>query len=243
MRVPFAVAVLVLSSAALLAPPASAWLDPYVRVAYGASQLKMSEVNANIDRVEASIQEAGYPASFRPVPVSYGPHASAGLWLFPGLRVGATYTYQRSYGVNRVHVPGSFFYEDDLDFRMRELGIEAAIRVPGLPGFMVGGEVARADAKMIEGVGADDAGGPFALDVTATGGGTTYNAYVGFEQTNSAHVAGFIRLGYRVRDMGRLPATGTTWDGVNTTPVSTQTAQLDYSGVYITMGMGFDLVR
>ena len=243
MRAPVAVVLLVLGGTALLACPASAWMDPFVRVAYGASQLKMSEVNANIDRVENSIQEAGYPADFRHVPVSYGPHASAGLWLFRGLRVGATYTYQRAYGVNRVHVPGRLFYEDDLDFRMRELGIEAAVRVPGLPGFMLGGEMARADAKIIEGVGADDASGPYSLDFSGTGSGITYNAYLGYEQTNDAHVAGFIRLGYRVRNMGAFPVTGTTWDGVSTTPVSGESAPLDYSGLYITVGMGFDLVH
>src|SRR5262249_2231138 len=160
---------------------------------------------------------AGYPADFGRVPTAYGPHGSAGLWLLPGFRVGATYTYQKSYGVYRVHVPGSFFYEDDLDFRMREFGIEAAVRVPRLMGFTFGGEVARANAKMIEGLGTDDAGGPSSLDVTATGTGTTYNAYVGIEQTNTIHVAGFFRLGYRARRMGHLNATGTAWDGVNTT--------------------------
>jgi len=241
-RIHFSVLVLLLGTA-LPAGPARAWLNPYARVAYGANQLRMDEVNDNIRRTEDDIQAMGYPAHFQGVALGYGPHASVGLWLLPGLRVGATYDYQKSYRVNRVHVPGSFFYEDDLDFRMRELGLEAAIRVPRMYGFTVGAGMAQADAKMIEGVGADDFSGPSSLDVTASGSGKTYHAYVGLEQSSATHVVGFLRLGYRRRDMGSLMASGTTWDGVSTTPVSGPTAKMDYSGYYVTVGMGYDLMR
>jgi len=38
-----------------------------------------------------------------------------------------------------------------------------------------------------------------------------------------------------------MNSSGTFWDGVSTTPVSAQTANLDYSGIYAMVGMGYDL--
>jgi len=234
-------ALLALLAIAFPAGPACAWMNPYVRAAYGANQLKMDAVNDNLHDTENTIQEMGYPAKFQNVAPAYGPHASAGLWLVPGLRVGATYDYQRSTRTNRVHVPGSFFYQDDLDLRMRELGIEAAFRMPHLYGLLIGGGIAHSDAKAIEGTGTDSYSGPTGLDMTATGTGKTYNVFVGLEQTNPTHFVGFLRLGYRHREMGHMNSSGTFWDGVNTTPVSAQTANLDYSGIYAMVGMGYDL--
>ena len=242
MRTRLIPALLALLAIAIAPGAAHAWMNPYIRAGYGANQLKMDAVNDNIHTTENSIQEAGYPAKFQNVAPAYGPHVSAGLWLLPGLRVGATYDYQRSTRTNRVHVPGSFFYQDDLDFRMRELGIEAAYRIPRLYGLTFGGGIAQANAKAIDGTGTDSFAGPTGLDLTATGTGHTYNVFVGLEQTNPTHFVGFLRFGYRHRDMGRMNSSGTYWDGVNTVPASGQTSQLDYSGIYASVGMGYDLM-
>ena len=234
---------LVVLSSLLALKPAAAGVSPYFRVAFSENQLKMSEVNAGIMRSQEAIRAAGYPADFQKIGYAMGPDASAGLWLFSWFRVGATYSYQRSYRENRVHVPGQLFYDDQLGLRMTEVGGEAAIRISRLAGLSVGGEVAQAHAKLIEGYTVEQPGYQYYADGTAERTKTTYGAFVGIDQTNSSGYSGFIRAGYRFRDIGSMPSKGTVSDGTNSASFTGNTFGMDYSGFYVTLGMGFDLVR
>jgi hypothetical protein len=226
-----------------LAAPAVAGLSPYVRLDYGGSQLRMTDGNNLIHENEASLQEAGYPAAFEKIGSGYGPSASVGLWLFPAFRLGATYSYLRAVRNNQVHVPGALFYADDVDFRVTEIGGEAALRMKRLLGLTVGASVARGRAEMIEGYSVADAYGQFYQDATANRTKTTYGAFVGLDQTNPAGVAGFVRLGFQYRDMGRMPSQLTISDGVNTAQATGNTIWLDYSGIYFKVGVGYDFVH
>ena len=223
------------------AVPAGAGIAPYVRLDYGGNQLQMREGNKLIEQAEASFKAQGLSATFRKIGAGMGPSGSVGLWLFPGFRVGATYSYLRSVRTNHLHVPGQLFYADDLDFRMTEVGGEAAVRFTRLLGFTLGADVAKGRAELIEGYSAEDFSGQLYLDATAHGTKTTYGAYVGFDQTNPSGVAGFIRAGFRYRDMGSLPSQLTISDGTNTTQATGKTVPLDYGGFYVKLGIGYDL--
>ena len=164
------------------AMPAGAGIVPCVRLDYGSNQLQMRDGNKLIKQAEASFKAQGLPAAFRKVGAGLGPSGSVGLWLFPGLRIGATYSYLRSVRTNHLHVPGRLFYADDLDFRITEVGGEAAVRFTRLLGFTLGANVARGRAEMIEGYSAEDFSGQLHLDATALGSMTTYGALLGFDQ-------------------------------------------------------------
>ncbi len=226
-----------------LAGPVAAGVAPYVRLDYGGSQLRMTDVNLGIRRAEAALRTEGYPAAFETVGSSYGPGASVGLWILPAFRVGATYSYLRAVRYNRLDVPDSLSYSDDLDFRIHEVGAEAAVRIRRLAGLTVGINVAQGWAKLIEGYSREDAGGSNSWDETSHRTRTTGGAFVGLDQTNAAGVAGFVRVGFQYRDMGRMPTRRTSFDGTNTVQTTGRTMWLDYSGVYATVGLGFDLVR
>jgi hypothetical protein len=174
---------LVMVSWGLLATSASAGIRPYARVAYGGNQLKMSEVNASITSDETALRTAGLQADLDRVGLASGLEASAGLWLFPSFRVGGTWATQKSVTRNRVHGPG-FFYGDDLEFQMKEIGAEAMIRVARLGGLSLGGQVAQGRADFIEGFTVEDYSQQYYLDATADYTKTTYAAFIGFEQTN-----------------------------------------------------------
>jgi hypothetical protein len=224
----------------LTAPPAAAGAAPYVRLDYGASQLRMTDVNNGIRDAQAALQADGYPAEFKTMGSGYGPSASVGAWIRPGFRLGATYSHLRAVRENRLDVPGEISYADDLDFQMDELGAEAAMRFEWLAGLTVGANVAQGRAESIESYSRADAGGSESWVETARRTKTTFGAFVGMDQTNAAGVAGFIRVGFQYRDMGRMPGQRVSPDGTQT-PV--ETTWLDYSGVYVTAGFGFDLVR
>lgn len=233
---------LVLVSGGLLATSASAGISPYARLAYGGNQLKMSDVNGSIASDETAFRSVGVQADLDRVGLASGLEASAGLWLFPAFRVGASWATQKSVTRNRVHAPG-LFYGDDLEFRMKEIGAEAMIRVARLGGLSLGGQVAQGRAEFIEGFTVEDYSQQFYLDATGDYTKTTYAAFIGFEQTNTAGVAGSVRAGYHFRNMGRMPSQGTISDGVTSTPATGSTIPMDYSGFFLTVGIGFDLVR
>jgi hypothetical protein len=229
--------------ACTIALPATAAVSPYVRLQYGGNQLRMTDGNLLIKRTQATFQSAGYPAEFQSVGPGSGPGGSVGLWLFRGFRVGATYSHFRAVRHNRLHVPGQVFYADDLDFRMTEIGGEAAVRFQKLAGLTLGASVARGKAEMIEGYSYEDLSGQLYLDATANRTRTTFGAFVGLDQTNPAGVAGFIRVGFEYRDMGHMPSQVTLSDGTTTSNATGRTIWLDYSGIYVRAGIGYDLVR
>ncbi len=226
-----------------LAAPAVAGIAPYVRLDYGGNGLRMTDQNISIRETEAALVEAGYPAAFQTVGLGYGPTASVGLWILPGFRVGATYSYLRAVRNLVLHVPDEIFYADDLDFRMTEIGAEAAVRFSRLQGLTVGVNVAQGRGELIEGYALEDAFGAFYMDVTAHRTRMTGGAFVGIDQTNLAGVAGFIRAGFQYRDMGRMPGEATLSDGTTTVQTTGRTTWLDYSGFYVRVGVGYDLVR
>jgi hypothetical protein len=228
---------------AFLAAPARAAFNPYARVEWGGNQLKMSEGNELIQQNENDLRASGYPAEFRPVGAGYGPGATLGLWISGGLRVGATCSYLHSVRENHLHVPGQIFWADDVDFRMTEIGVESALRFSKLGGFILGGKVARGRCRMTEGYSDESWSGVYYQDALARGAINTYGGYLGFEQTGSTGVAGYIHMGYQFRDVGSLPSELTISDGSTTSQASGRTVPLDLSGVYIHAGFGFDVGR
>ncbi|MEQ1831409.1 MAG: hypothetical protein ABL977_00025 [Candidatus Eisenbacteria bacterium] len=227
----------------LLATPTFARVGPYARLAFGGDQLRMGEGNAFLQEVEQSFQSQGLAVDFDKVRMTTGPSLAAGLWLLPGFRVGATYAAGHSYTENRVHVPGFFFYAEDLDFRLEEVGAEAAITVDRWAGFTLGGHVARSRAKMVEGHTEQDfAGGSGDLFIDATAERTklTYGAYVGIEQRNEHGIVGYLRAGYQFRDMGNMPSNLVVSDGFSSVPSTSTTIGLDFSGYYLRFGVGVD---
>jgi len=190
-----------------------------------------------------ALRSAGYPVNLQKIRIAAGPEASVGIWLLPGFRVGGTYSYERSTRDNQVHVPGQLFYDNVFKFEMTQVGGEAAFRIVRLAGLSVGGQVVRSHAKGTQGFSLEQPGSQFYYDATVERTLTTYAAFVSLDQTNDAGVAGYIRAGYRFRDMGHLPSQGTVSDGTTTSPVNGTSVDIDYSGFYVTVGVGFDLVR
>lgn len=230
---------------ALCAVPATARVSPYVRLAFGGEQLRMSEGNALLRDTKKSFTDQGLPADINSVAFATGPSASAGLWLLRGFRVGATYSSGHSTNVNHVHVPGLLFYAEDLDFRLSELGLEAAVTFERWGGLTFGGHVAETRAKIVEGHTEQDftGGGDLFMDATAEKTKRTYGAYMGFEERNEQNVVGFLRAGYQFRDMGTMPSALVISDGFTTVQAAGTTIGLDYSGFYVKAGVGYDFGR
>jgi len=222
--------------------PSQAGVSPFVRLEYGFNGLAMDGPNARISQNETALRAAGSPADFEKIGPGVGPSGSLGVWLTPSLRVGATYSYLRSYREHRLHEPGAFWGED-IDLQMREFGGEVAVRMRRLAGLTLGGSFASGRAKLIDGFTIEDGAGNYYEDTVSEGDVRTYGGYLGFDQTNAAGVAGYVRLGYQHRDAGALPMRGTASDGVTTVEFTDQSVPLDYSGIYFRIGMGFDLVR
>lgn len=224
-----------------IATPSVAGVTPYVRLDFGGSQLQMAGMNDLIRGQQAVLNEQGAPVVFQGVGSAYGPGASVGCWILPGLRLGATYSFQRAARTNWLDVPAAqFSYTDDLIFRMTEIGGEAAVRIKRLGGLTMGVNVAQGRTKMSEGLTVQSVHGPYRSDGTALRTRPTYGAFIGFDQTNPAGIAGFIHLGFRHGDMGDVPNTVTDSDGAQS---SGQTIPLDYSGFYLKVGIGYDFVR
>jgi hypothetical protein len=203
----------------------------------------MTDHNNRIRRAEASLEAEGYSVALETIGSSYGPGASVGAWILPGVRVGATYSYLRAVRNNRFDVPDVISYVDDLDFRKNEAGVEAAVRFKRLAGLTVGVNVAQAWAEMAGHYSREDAGGLHSEDVTAHRTKPSFGGFVGIDQTNAAGVAGFIRVGFQYCDMGQMPSQLTSFDGTNTVQTTDTTIWTDYSGFYVRAGFGYDLVR
>ncbi len=229
------------------AAPVLAGVAPYVRLEYGGNELRMSGANREIREDEAAFRAAGLPATFQEIGAGYGPAVSAGVWVLPGLRLGATYSYLRAVRSNGFTVPGVIAYGDQLDLRMTEIGAEAAVRFRQWAGFTVGANVARGRGELIESGYDEEPGIRVDLQETASRTQVTWGAFVGFDQTNPAGIAGFVRAGFQFRDLGHLsgrwtsdvagPGGTTAYEGTDTTP------ELDFSGFYVRVGVGYDLVR
>ncbi|MGH7743092.1 MAG: hypothetical protein ACRENS_13840 [Candidatus Eiseniibacteriota bacterium] len=230
MKRPLGTSLFALAALAMAVSAAGAGIRPYVRVGAGGSQLVMSDVNTQISALQASFQSVNIPADLHSVGAGFGPFGSAGLWLFPDLRVGATVSYLRSTLHNRVHTPGVVFYDDQADFRMTEFGGEAALRIVSLGGLMIGGQVGQGRGELIEGYSWEDAGGQTYIDDTANRTQTTYGAFLGFDQTNERGLAGFVRAGYVWRKIGSMPSSGILSDGVTSVPITGQSVKMDFSG-------------
>ena len=224
----------------VLVTPAAAGGAPYIRLDYGGNQLRMTDHNIRIRNAEVAFKAEGYPAELATIGSSYGPGVSVGLWILPGFRFGATYSYLRAVRNNCFDVPGEISYADDLDFRKNEVGAEAAVRFKRLAGLTVGVNVAQGRAEMTERYSREDADGLDSWDVIAHRTKPSFGAFVGIDQTNAAGVAGFIRAGFQYCDMGQMPSQKTLPDGTQTTGTTIWT---DYSGFYVRAGFGYDLVR
>jgi hypothetical protein len=226
--------------ACAIATPVLGGVDPYVRVDYGQNGLW----NANVDvrNREAAFRADGYPATFETVGFGYGPGVSAGVWILPEVRLGVTYSYLRAARGNGLYEPG-FIYPNESDSRMNEVGAEAAARFKKLAGLMVGANVALGWAEMRGRFPAEDADRLGYVDLTAHRTRPTCGVFVGIDQTNLAGIAGFIRAGFQYRDMGEMPSQLTWSDGTDTVKTTGKTGWTDYSGLFVKVGFGYDLVR
>lgn len=222
--------------------PAFAGVAPYVRLDYGAGKLDLPAVDQQVRDEEELFYSAGLGVDFDDPSLALGPSGSAGLWLFSGFRVGATWSDTRSKVNNPVELSG-FTYADEFFFRMKDIGGEAAFRIPRLGGFMFGGSIAQTTAYMSEQYTLLNVHGEYYENEVAETTGRTYGGFVGFDQTNAKGVAGYVRLGYQHRDLGTVPTTVTTTDNGTTTVTTGAPFSFDYSGYYVRAGIGFDFIR
>jgi hypothetical protein len=235
-----------LSVCAVVAP-ARAGVSPYVRLGYGGNELKMTGENSDIRATEAVLRDAGLNPEFQKIGSGYGPEVAVGLWLTPGFRLGATYSYLRATRTNRVDVPGEFLYADDLDFRMNEVGAEAALRFRKLAGLTVGANVGGGRGERIERCLGALPGMGVILDQKADRTRMTFGGFIGLDRTNASGLAGYVRAGFQYRDLGHMhgdwtesvtvPTGTSTFEGTATTP------EVDFSGFYVRIGVGYDLVH
>ena len=216
---------------------------PYVRIAISGSQLRMDALNAAMLAQQDAIRAAGGEADFSRAKAAFGPEASAGLWLYPWLRAGLTFGYQRSRLDNSASGANSFAYHDHYRFATTDAGGEAAVRIVRMAGFSFGGQIALTRAQLSNDYGVADATGALHIVTDADHTRTTWGVFVGLDQTNDRGTAGFVRLGYRFRDLGSIPATQSRDDGSNVTYGPVLTAPLDFSGWYASVGIGFDALK
>lgn len=238
-RIPRQLTLLTTLLTAAIASPSAAF-TPYVRVDYGANHLRMTDGNARLEEVRRSFEDAGFSPEFERIGPGYGPSGSVGLWVLRGLRLGATYSFLRSQVDNSVHEPNVFVWAEELQFKMTEIGGEAAVRMTRWGGLTLGASAASGRARVEEFIGSEDFGGYDELRMSGERTTRTYGAYLGLDQTNPAGAAGYIRAGYQWRDVGRVPIHVRTTDAGE---YDGQTPWLDYSGFYLKLGIGFDRVR
>ena len=224
----------------ITASTAHAYLNPYVRAGFGGHGVKMTDANAAIETAVDWARTGGLPVSPSKVGAGYGPSMSAGIWLVPGFRVGATYAQQKSKVPHEYTQPG-FLYEDNYEFTMRELGLEAAIRVPQLAGFTFGGGAADASAEMAEAFALENVHGLYYETLAASRTIRTYSMFFGFDQTMSKGIAGYLQIGYHWRDAGRLQGVHEIDDNGTITRTSVETVPADFSGWSVRVGAGYDL--
>jgi len=226
----------------LHATPAHALFAPYVRVGFGGNRQMMHAVN---DAIAADIGWAaagGVPVSAHPVSPGYGAAVSAGLWIVPFLRVGATYGRQHTRDDYEYRQTG-FLYKNDFTFGMRETGLEAAVRLRSLGGFTFGGTAALSRGRADEAFALENVHGTYYENFTSYRERRTYGAFFGFDRTAPNGVAGFIQAGYQWRAMGSMPGTFQISDNGTNSVVDSQTVPVDFSGWSVRAGCGFDLHR
>jgi hypothetical protein len=224
----------------LNAAPAHAYLNPYVRLGFGGNQQLMHDVNDAIAADVGWASAGGVPVSAHSVGPGYGPAVSAGLWIVPFLRVGATYGQQRA-SVNHEYRDTGFLFVDDYKFRMKEYGLESAVRIPALAGFTLGGSTAESRGEAEEDFALENVHGNYYETFIAHRKVRTYAVFFGFDQTAPNGVAGFLQVGYHWRDLGSMPGEYQISDnGTNSVDVG-QTVPVDYSGWSVRLGAGFDL--
>jgi hypothetical protein len=201
----------------------------------------MNDVNEAIAADVGPATDAGVPVKAHPVGTGFGPDVSAGLWIVPFLRIGATYSQDRARDNHEYSQPG-FVYQDDFGFQMRETGLEAAVRVPTLAGFTVGGGAAQGRAEASQNFVLDNGHGTYTQDLAAQSSSCrTYTAFFGFDQTNSNGVAGFLRVGYHWRKVGAMPGTYQINDDGSPSTSPGLTPPADFSGWSVRLGCGYDL--
>lgn len=222
--------------------PATAGIAPYVRVDFGANKLDLPAVDQQVRDEEAQFYDSGLLVDFDDVGFATGFSGSAGLWLLPGLRVGAVWSDARSKLENRVDLSG-FEYADDFRFHMKDVGVEAAVRIRRLGGLTLGGNLGRSNADMSERYTLRNVHGDYLEAETAGQTGRTYGGFVGFDQTNPAGIAGYVRLGFQHRDLGAVPTVVSVTSNGATTVGPGAPFSLDYTGYYFRVGVGFDLRR
>jgi hypothetical protein len=231
-------------SALLAAAPVHAEAPlPYVRLAIGGGQLRMEALNAAMLSQQDAIRAAGGQADFSRAKGTFGPEAAAGLWLYPWLRAGLTFGYQRSRIDNTADGPNGFAYHDHYRFAATDAGGEAAVRIVRCAGLMFGGQIALTRAQVSNDYGVADASGSLHATTKSDYTRTTWGVFVGLDQTNEQGTAGFIRAGYRFRDLGSIPGVQTRDDGSNITSGPVMTVPLDFSGWFASVGIGFDARR
>jgi hypothetical protein len=226
--------------AALAATPATAGLRPYVRVGVGISQLQMATLNEVMLADQDAIRAAGGQADFDRIKAALGPEASAGLWLHPAFRLGGTFAWQRSRTENRVEDPGTFTYKDQYTIDITEVGGEAAVRIARFSGLTFGGQLALTWVEVSNQYTVENPTGSLHAGTFADQTDPTWGLYMGLDQTNERGMAGFIRVGYRFRDLGPIPGHQTVNDGSSVTTRPVTTLPLDFSGWYASVGFGFD---
>lgn len=224
--------------------PTRAALRPYIRGAFGGNKLHVQNVDDNIAADEQALRESsGYPVELERVGRAWGPDLSAGLWLASWVRVGATYSNQKASPENDLwinHQTTGYHYVDELDFRSEEWGGEIVLRAERLAGLCVGGQVASGRARFSERFNESDFWSEYHLEGAGECTKITWAAFVGLDQTNDQGIAGFLRAGYRFRNYGAMAARVTEWDATTSVTYDTTTIPLDYSGFYLSLGVGYD---
>jgi len=243
--VKIALVIVSLTAATLaVAGPATAGIRPYVRGAFGGNQLQVDNVNDNIADDEQALRDgSGYPVELERVGNAFGPELSAGVWLASWVRVGATYVSQKASALNDLginHETTGYHYFDDLRLRTEEVGGEVVLRVERLGGLSVGGQAASGRARFSESFSESDFSSEYHLRGTAERTRVTWAAFVGLDQTNEQGIAGFVRCGYRFRNYGPMPARVTESDASTSISYDTTTIPLDYSGFFVSLGVGYD---
>jgi hypothetical protein len=227
------------------ATPATAGVRPYIRAAFVGNQLSVDNLNDNIAAQEQAFRDAtGYPVELKRVGVALGPDLAAGFWLARWLRVGGTYTSQQAsakddFGIN--HQTTGYHYVSDLELRIEEVGGEVMVRFERLAGLSFGGQAASGRASISHNLDESDFWSEYHFRGTAEHTRITWAAFVGIDQTNERGIAGFARAGYRFRNYGPMPSRVTEWDATTSGSYESTTIPLDYSGFFLSLGVGYDL--
>ena len=229
-----------------VASPASARIRPYVRAAYSGNELRVDNINANIAADEQAFRNGtGYPIELERVGRAVGPDLSAGLWLASWVRIGATYASHRETVLNDLwinHQTTGYHYVDDLEFQTEEVGGEIVLRVKRLAGLSFGGQAASTRGRFSQSFSESDFWSEYHLRGSGERTRVTWAAFAGIDQTNEHGVAGYLRVGYRFRDFGPMPARVTEWDATTSNTWDTTTVPLDYSGFFASVGIGLDFL-